>query len=427
MSYQTKRSTRCALSVVVALSLSVWWMPAEASNKKVLMVDDDGVQCPEAEHSTIQSAVDAASMMNGRVIIRVCPGRYPENVVIQTERKLLIVGTGPEVSVVTGVAGTEGPVFDVTGGGKVSIKNLIVDGESLLDGPVVWGIRYRESSGLIFGVEVANIRNADGSSQGVGISAESSGERVSVVVAKNVVSNVTRVGIRANGPGITLHANGNRVVGPSLPKVWAPNGIQISRGARGVVVKNEIHDATSPVPENGGGSGILLFCSDSSRVRQNIVLLSDLGVVVADNAGARVERNHILDSVSDGISIQRVGSFFGDPGCPDGIPVTENNTFFRNHVSDSGRHGLSMISFDPELGPVPTHNRVSKNTILDSGFSGIEVFHGTSNRFFRNFVRQSAVQDLEDQTVGSGTLGTDNDWKRNRCLTSSPDGLCVHP
>src|SRR3984957_19471944 len=50
------------------------------SGSAVLLVDDDRTQCPTAEFSTIQSAIDAASPGQQ---IRVCAGTYAEQVTIQ--------------------------------------------------------------------------------------------------------------------------------------------------------------------------------------------------------------------------------------------------------------------------------------------------------------------------------------------------------
>src|SRR5919108_5122516 len=53
-----------------------------------LFVDDDGVECPDAEFTTIQEAVDAAAPGDR---IRVCPGTYDEQISI-TKPSLRIVG-----------------------------------------------------------------------------------------------------------------------------------------------------------------------------------------------------------------------------------------------------------------------------------------------------------------------------------------------
>ena len=70
----------------------------------------------------------------------------------------------------------------------------------MMAGGVVWGIRYSDADGKIKDVEVLNIRNDTGASQGVGIRAESTaGAKAKVRVMKSRVDNYTRVGINGNG------------------------------------------------------------------------------------------------------------------------------------------------------------------------------------------------------------------------------------
>jgi len=51
------------------------------------MVDDDGKQCPDADFSSIQAAVDAAAPGD---TIEVCPGTYREQVTIDKDNLTLV-------------------------------------------------------------------------------------------------------------------------------------------------------------------------------------------------------------------------------------------------------------------------------------------------------------------------------------------------
>ena len=51
----------------------------DADKKPNILVDDDKVQCPTAAYTAIQAAVNAAKSGD---VIRVCPGTYREQVVI---------------------------------------------------------------------------------------------------------------------------------------------------------------------------------------------------------------------------------------------------------------------------------------------------------------------------------------------------------
>ena len=53
---------------------------------RVLVVDDDRQQCPQADHSSVQRALDVARDGDR---VRVCPGRYPEQLTVRTSVSLV--------------------------------------------------------------------------------------------------------------------------------------------------------------------------------------------------------------------------------------------------------------------------------------------------------------------------------------------------
>src|ERR1700738_1538108 len=75
---------------------------------KILLVDDDKVQCPTATFTKIQDAVNAAP--NGATI-RVCAGTYKEQVTIMS-KSLTINGDNGAIVMPTGVPLTIGSLFD---------------------------------------------------------------------------------------------------------------------------------------------------------------------------------------------------------------------------------------------------------------------------------------------------------------------------
>lgn len=388
-----------------------------------LEVDDDGAQCPGA-FPTIQAAVDAAAGIPGTQTILVCEGAYPENVSIGAGNPLEITGEGTDKTFVTGVAGTAGPIIDVANAGQVTIEDLTVDGGSALAGGVVWGIRFDQTDGAIRDTRVLNIRDASGASQGIAIRVQSAGATTQVEVDDNLVQNFTRAGINANGIGVDAEIHGNTVMGPLPPKVWAPNGIQVARGAVAHVEGNQVHDATSPVPAAGAGSGILLFCAGPSTVTGNEVFASDLGIALADNQDAVVTGNEVRDSVFDAYTLQYIGTLFGPLGCPTFPSPTMGNALEDNEAVDSGENGISLASFDPTDPIPPSDNTFEENEVRGSRVDGIHVFDGTDNLFQDNEVKDSGDTDCVDDTVGAGTAGTANTWEDNEGQTSSPAGLC---
>ncbi len=414
-----------------------------------LVVDDDLVECPGAAYTTIQAAVDDAALMPGKDKIEVCTGTYAEDVAVGAGNDLDIKGDGVGLTTVTGAAASGAPIFLITGGSKVKIEKLTVDGLSARTGGVAYGIRYEDSDGEVKKAEVLNIRNASGSTQGIGVAFLAMAGTSKGKVEKTRVANYTRVGIFANGTGADVKVKDNTISGPVLPRVHAPNGIQISRGAKGKVEKNEVDNNPSPNPPGGAGSGILLFCADKTDIKGNTITDADLGIGIADNQDAKIEKNDITDSVFDGISLQFIGFFFGgDIGC--GITPVEDNKVKDNKIDGSADTGISFANFDPANAPAtPNDNKIEKNDVKDSGVDGISLFDGTANDlkknkvkdsgdvgirtsagtsgnvFDANDVKGSGTLSCEDTSVGGGTAGTDNTWKKNKGQApSSPVGIC---
>lgn len=423
-----EKSSAPAASSFSTYSSSAAASSSSSASPSKAVVDDDLLDCPDAAFTTIQGAVDS-----GAKDIDVCAGTYPENVVIgAAAHDLKLKGAGVGATLVTGVAGTAGPIIDVSGGRKTTIEDMTVDGSAAMAGGVVYGIRYTESDGKIKDVEVLNIRNGSGSSQGIGIRVDSTGAQTKVKVEESVVDNYTRVGINGNGPGVEIEVKDSDISGPLPPTVWAPNGIQVSRGAEGKITKNTVDNNPSPNVPGGAGSGIILFCSGDTEVKDNTVTRADIGISVVDTAMARVERNDVLDSDFDGISLQFLGLFFGDIGCTaPGAPLpVENNRIYRNTIDNSGDTGISLANFDEAtLATTPNNNDIEKNDVSNSANDGIHVFvfgseNPSDNLFDKNEIETSGGTDAVDDTTGAGTAGTANTWDKNECATSSPAGLC---
>lgn len=432
--------------LLLATSLLALPRAAAEDTNATLVVDDDHVQCPQAQFTTIQGAVVVASSTPGTQTIRVCAGTYNENVVIGPVNSLNLLGDGATKVFVRGVPDTPGPIIDVTTAGQVVVRGMTIDGGAMMAGPTVWGIRFMDTDGEISDVAVLHVRDATGGSQGIAIRAERNSGSSHVMIKHNLVRDYTRVGISANGQGVDVRITDNTVIGPDLPKVWAPNGIQVSRGATARIQNNKVSGSTSPVPDAGAGSGILLFCAGAARVTENRVFASDLGIAVSDNSFATVSRNRVENSLFDAYSLQYIGKLFGDLGCPSFPSPTKDNVLSDNRARNNGQDGISLANYDPVSDATsPSDNTISRNDVQGSGIDGIVICgsktgpsgtqcdgtggNPSGNLITKNRIRASALTDptgvdARDETTGSGTAGTANTWRDNRCKTSSPDGLC---
>jgi hypothetical protein len=424
--------TIMALSAVLALAATAY-----AGNNLVVGT------CKGATHSTIQAAVDDAAVMPGKQVISICPGTFAENVTIGPDTDetadLEIKGAGLGKTVVTGeIGGTTGPIFDVDSAGTVKISDLTVDGQSAMatSYDTVYGIRYTATSGQIKNVEVLNIRDAAGTSYGMGIMIQNAPSNVKI--EKCVVENFTRRGIYINN-GAWAEVRDNDVAGPLLPldPYVVPNGIQISRGAGGVAKGNYVQLARLPNPPTGAvGTGILVFCAQPTKVDHNYVTDSDQGIVAADNQGATIWANEIHNSYSYGISLQFLGrltfgTYLGCPADPNPSPTT-GNLVKDNKVFDSAKDSITFEQPAPEPTWLPENDAFVDNTFMNnkvtgSGFDGFIILWGHDNLFTNNTITNGAGSpyfDIEDATMGPGTAGTANEWLKNKCTSSSPADIC---
>jgi parallel beta-helix repeat protein len=404
------------------------------------VVDDNGSECPRkpTTHTTIQAAVDTAIQVGGQHDIFICSGVYNENVLIDAgQTALRLTGQSVTTTFIKGTGNNNpGPIVEVIGSESISIKALTVDGSSQLvpqeDRGVVYGLRAIDSNVTLYDIAAINIRNPDGSARGIAVAAESSqpqdsqhGVASRMAITDSFVSEFTHVGILGEGTGVTLDVLNNFVTGPNYSPVWAPNGIQISSGAKGRVKENFVMGIEASRPQKGMGSGILASCAkEGTRLVDNTVENAHEGLVVADSSGIVVASNTVIRS-NLAYSLQVLGKVYGETGCPDGmIPPVKDNRLRRNKAFESTEVGIGLVSFDLTQG-VPQDNVIRRNEINDSQIDGIHIFDGEDNAVRRNEIEGSqAGFDAVDNTKGSKTAGTANRWSDNDCDTSLLNGLC---
>src|SRR5579884_1938723 len=185
--------------------------------------------CPDAKYSTIGAAVAAA---HPGAVIDICPGLYPEQLIIT--KPLTLRGISAEVN---GLAvdrvllqpalqdlqnlATEA-VITAMNTHDVNIENLAIDASrNSVNGcsPSVAGVHYYNASGTvdhnaIFGARLANPQSCDalpfGNGFGVQIDDSQSGH-FSVSVTNNSIHDYTANGVQATGTGINAAIEGNTI------------------------------------------------------------------------------------------------------------------------------------------------------------------------------------------------------------------------
>jgi nitrous oxidase accessory protein NosD len=380
------------LVLVLVLSSS---RPALAA---VLFVDDDGVECPDAEFTIIQDAVDEANPGDS---IRVCPGTYEEQISI-IQKPLRIIGplnnsavvkpSGMTANATNGVDGTPiAAVVLVMGATNVIIRRLTIDGVNngiAACQPTLVGIFYRNASGEIRDVAVKNMILEDKTCQsGLGIFVQKPGRLVrEVMVVNSSIHDYQKNGITGNEPGTRLRATGNVVTGIGPTSGAAQNGIQIGFGATGQidgnVVINHIWSPCVSVSECGFvAAGLLIVNTNNVSILGNTVGKNQCGICLSSPLG--IDDGQVNDS-------QVIGNRVFDTEVFDGIALTGDN------------------------------NGVRLNTITDSGRSAIFV-KGANNRILRNNINEAPIGVLE-ATDSEGNVIVGNQFVNTPTPLQGPAG-----
>lgn len=381
------RKSSLAVFLLLPVSFLVPRMAAASQDddhKPTLLVDDNKVQCPGATFTSIQDAINAASPGS---VIRVCPGTYREQLSINTS--LSIEGDNGAivlpVNMTTNTTGFSGALIAaailVKDAANVDIEGLIVDTTNngiTQCSPDLIGILYQNSSGSIRHNAVRNAKlpvQPNGCQSGDAILVQSLGGGTSKVsIDDNSVHDYQKNGITGNELGTEVTITNNVVTGLGPTTGAAQNGIQISFGAKGGVLRNAVADNVwSPCVSLDNcafnATGILIFQSDDVRVDHNSVATNQVGIY-AGGQHTEIESNNISNSlVLVGIDL-----------------AGDNNLARRNGVTNSGQAAILVEG---------NSNNVQSNDITEASV-GVLKLSGTvgnsqsGNSFFDTLI---PVQD----------------------------------
>jgi hypothetical protein len=278
---------------------------ASSTSGNMLIVDDDLLNCPNAQFTSIQAAVTAAPP---GAKIKVCPGTYVEQVTIPMGKDgLTLFSEGYLQAIIKAPAAMLPPkaIVRIQGAHDVTLRHFTITGPG--GGPcdsIEYGVRIDSGgSGVITDNHITQIRDTpfSGCQNGVGVlvgrNAQSTSGSGSVV--HNLIDNYQKGGIVVDGllSGPSSHADVayNEVVGIGPTPVIAQNGIQVSRGAIADVHHNDVHDNIYS-PGTVTGEGILTFDVHSSQVRvhhNDVYRNSDgIGLYTTTNIEVGWNRSH---------------------------------------------------------------------------------------------------------------------------------------
>jgi parallel beta-helix repeat protein len=353
------------------------------------------------KYATIQVAVN--SVPAGSTIY-VCPGTYPEQVVINKQLTLTGYQSGQAgAAVVVPPAGglvqngadifgnpVAAQIFVEGATGNVTIKDLTVDGTGNnlagCGGPTLEGIYFQNSPGTISYNVVRNQFQTDfvdygGCQNGLAINVESmlpipplvtvSANSVRAYQKNGITATGAATGPGATGPNVTI--SGNYIVGlgataMNWPGGAAENGIQVGFGASGKITTNTVNDNiwfadTSSQPGNAA-SGILIYASTGVTITGNSVGSAQFGITTdTDPTYGPADHTIIQSNKVMGTQI-----FDAIDAC------SSSNTVVSNTVFGSAESGIHL---DDSCGSGNT-NTVTGN-IINEGCAGILTGTGTGN------------------------------------------------
>ncbi|HEX7285495.1 MAG TPA: right-handed parallel beta-helix repeat-containing protein [Candidatus Angelobacter sp.] len=333
----------------------------------------------KAEHTftTIQAAVNHSPA--GTTIL-VCPGIYPEQVVI--DKALTIKGVGGNGTssgavIASPAGGLVGNTTSLTSGrltaaqvvvtetADVNLSNLTIDGnDNKIDGcslPLV-GLLFRNASGEISHVVVQNHAITSGfvlCGSGLAIYVQSGNGGTSTVSIKDShIQNYQKNGITANGPGTSVHIERNTVVGRGNngeSETSLQNSIQIGFGAKAKIIENTVmDDVYGPTVINNSGEGavgILVFASEGVVIAGNTIGNTQFGIALFSDdifgsaAGATITGNKVTTTRNyDAIEI-----------------CSSSNRVHHNVINGSDEAGIRLDA-EEDCGEVEG-NQISDNTI----------------------------------------------------------------
>jgi hypothetical protein len=384
-------------------------VPVLISDPSMLIVDDDKVQCPDAQFTSINAAVSAAPP---GATIRVCPGVYRESVVVDKPLTLQAPrqqGTATECKTTTSDDPTQEAIVkyntSLNGGNPsegfdVESPNVTIDGFKVEPDVIVI-------------------------SNGVGIF--TSRFFAGYDIRHNVVQNNT-IGIYVNSDGSApTYVRENCSRDNNLGGAASGNGVYSDQGLSNAQITNNYFT---------GDQNAAIVIDTFLTAPHDIAIthnesVSDGSIGTFASAGPTAfnltaDYNKVIGSVGSGIVTTNVTSSeyaYND---------VENGTFngvSLHSTSSSVVKSNKAIGFQLNgirIGESSDNNTVGTNRAENNVQAGLAATaNSIGNTIQQNHMKGNSP-DCYDDTAGAGTAGTGNSWVNDFGFTENRTGLCKH-
>lgn len=390
------------------------------------------------QYTAIQSAVNAAQT-NDKV--QICPGSWPEQVVVA---KAITLTNVPDMAFPTVAIPASGAVRNGTTlsgkalaaqilvvspnplSGKVNVRNLIVDGTGNNDTTCdmqLAGIYYQNAGGTISHNTAQNQllpAGYQGCQEGVGIIGENQTVNTpSIQINHNTVINFDKNGITVSYGAAVVTIADNTITGRGSTDTTAQNGIQLGYGASGSIKGNTVSNLIySPAPE---AAGILLYdlpagsYLSTPQVRNNTVSNAQNGIVLDAVSGAPgallpVKKNNVSSAATAGIGL------YSDFGVDEGVQISND------YISVGGNLIDGASPYD-DIDACSDNNKISGNTVINAAEGGIHLdarctqaddsSSGVLNKVGKNTITTNCVGILSGAEPGANDIRKNNIFNGN--------------
>jgi len=394
------------------LFLAGWWSLSHAAVLTVSNNQGQGV-CANAVYTTISAALFASASGDE---IDICPGLYPEQLVITqpvtlrglstsgSQRVLLqpatITNVQPPLYAQQNVAPFQAAI-SVIGTGNVTIENLAINasGNTATGCTVtVAAIHFSNASGTvannaIFGAQLSSPLSCTTlfPGNGFGVQVDSAAGQTgpfSVSITGNSIHDFNRNGVLVSGSGITTEVSGNTISGVGPSTGYNQFGVFIANGAVAYVSHNMITEGncgtlsvTACVPLRSEGV-VFRAAGPASVVDSNFIASAQSGIFLNGANQAQISNNIIMNiDALDGIDIQGSASGYFTNSVILGNTIS--HVFPISSTAGEGLQGMGSCGINEAQGTGVAQNLILNNTVNDAycGVAFVTADQASANTF----------------------------------------------